>query len=74
MVVNNGGGRNGVPTIMDNVIIYPNSIILGNIIIGENAIIGAASVVTKDVPANTIVVGNPSKEIGEISFATRWKI
>jgi acetyltransferase-like isoleucine patch superfamily enzyme len=35
--------------------------ILSNISIGENAIIGAGSVVTKDVPPNSIVVGNPAK-------------
>jgi len=35
--------------------------ILCNVTIGENAIIGAGSVVTKDVPANTIVAGNPAK-------------
>jgi acetyltransferase-like isoleucine patch superfamily enzyme len=35
--------------------------ILGGITIGENAIVGAGAVVTKDVPANTIVVGNPAK-------------
>jgi acetyltransferase-like isoleucine patch superfamily enzyme len=37
------------------------STILGNITIGENAIVGAGSVVTKDVPANAIVAGNPAK-------------
>jgi acetyltransferase-like isoleucine patch superfamily enzyme len=35
--------------------------ILSNLSIGENAIVGAGSVVTKDVPANSIVVGNPAK-------------
>src|SRR6202012_4387141 len=35
--------------------------ILCNISIGENAIVGAGSVVTKDVPANAIVAGNPAK-------------
>ena len=35
--------------------------VLGGITIGENAIVGAGSVVTKDVPANTIVAGNPAK-------------
>jgi acetyltransferase-like isoleucine patch superfamily enzyme len=35
--------------------------ILSNIVIGENAIVGAGSVVTKDVPANSIVAGNPAK-------------
>ena len=35
--------------------------ILSNVVIGENALIGAGTVVTKDVPANAIVVGNPGK-------------
>ena len=35
--------------------------ILCNICIGENAIVGAGSVVTKDVPANAIVAGNPAR-------------
>jgi acetyltransferase-like isoleucine patch superfamily enzyme len=37
------------------------STILANVTIGENAIVGAGSVVTKDVPANAIVAGNPAK-------------
>ena len=35
--------------------------ILANITIGENALVGAGSVVTKDVPANSIVAGNPAR-------------
>ena len=35
--------------------------LLGGITIGENAMVGAGSVVTKDVPANTIVAGNPAR-------------
>lgn len=35
--------------------------ILANITIGENALVGAGSVVTRDVPANAIVAGNPAK-------------
>ena len=35
--------------------------ILSNITVGENAIVGAGSVVTKDVPANSIVAGNPAR-------------
>ena len=38
-----------------------NATILCGITIGENALVGAGSVVTKDVPANTIVAGNPAK-------------
>ena len=37
------------------------STILPNITIGENALIGAGSVVTRDVPANAIVAGNPAR-------------
>lgn len=37
------------------------STILANVTIGENAIVGAGSVVTKDVPANSIVAGNPAQ-------------
>lgn len=35
--------------------------VLANVVIGENAIVGAGSVVTKDVPANAIVAGNPAR-------------
>ena len=42
------------------------STILSKVTIGENAIVGAGSVVTKDVPPNTIVAGNPIRIIREI--------
>ena len=45
--------------------------ILSNITIGENAIVGAGSVVTKDVPANAIVVGNPAKFLRNITAQAR---
>lgn len=35
--------------------------ILSNVIIGENALVGAGSVVTRDVPDNAIVAGNPAR-------------
>lgn len=37
------------------------STILSNVTIGENALVGAGSVVTRDVPANAIVAGNPAR-------------
>jgi acetyltransferase-like isoleucine patch superfamily enzyme len=43
-----------------------NCTILSNITIGRNAIVGAGSVVTKDVPANAIVAGNPARIIRSI--------
>jgi acetyltransferase-like isoleucine patch superfamily enzyme len=41
--------------------------ILSNVVIGENAIVGAGSVVTKDVPADVIVAGNPAKILRRVS-------
>jgi acetyltransferase-like isoleucine patch superfamily enzyme len=41
--------------------------ILSNVTVGENAIVGAGSVVTKDVPANAVVAGNPAKVLRYIS-------
>lgn len=43
------------------------SIILAGITIGKNAVVGAGSVVTKDVPDRTVVVGNPARIIRTIS-------
>ena len=45
--------------------------ILSNVTIGENAIVGAGSVVTRDVPPNTIVVGNPARVLRSITPTTR---
>ena len=44
--------------------------ILSNVSIGESAIVGAGSVVTKDVPASSIVVGNPAKVLRYIDQIT----
>ena len=47
--------------------------ILSNVTIGEGAIVGAGSVVTKDVPANTIVAGNPACPLRKIQSLTEIK-
>lgn len=49
--------------IKDNVFIGMNSTILPGISIGPNSIVGTCSVVTKDVPPNCVVAGNPAKLI-----------
>ncbi len=50
------------PTLLKTrVSIGSGSTILCNVTIGENAIVGAGSVLTKDVPPNGIVAGNPAK-------------
>ncbi|HZR63807.1 MAG TPA: acyltransferase [Terriglobales bacterium] len=41
--------------------------ILANIVIGENSMVGAGSVVTHDVPDNTVVAGNPAKVLRTIT-------
>jgi acetyltransferase-like isoleucine patch superfamily enzyme len=45
--------------------------ILSNVTIGENSIVGAGSVVTRDVPANVIVAGNPATVLRSITNETR---
>ena len=52
------------PTLKDNVVVGSGAQILGPILIGENSKIGANAVVTKDVPANAIMVGIPAKNVG----------
>jgi len=47
--------------------------ILANLTIGENAIVGAGSVVTKDVPANSIVAGNPARVLRKIEQSREAK-
>lgn len=53
----------GKVTIGDNVFIGAGSIILPNVKIGNNVIIGAGSVISKDIPNNSVVAGNPAREI-----------
>lgn len=48
--------------------------ILANVTIGEDAIVGAGSVVTRDVPPNTIVAGNPAKILRAIPFSNPSKV
>lgn len=51
------------PWIGNNVKICGGAIVIGEITIGDNVTIGAGAVVTKDVPSNSVVVGNPAKII-----------
>lgn len=53
------------PTIGNNVVIGTGAKVLGNVTVGDNVRIGANSVVIKDVPANTTVVGVPARAVRE---------
>ena len=60
----------------NNVWIGAGAIILPGITIGDNSVIGAGSVVTKDIPANVVAVGNPCRvlrEIGEHDREYYWR-
>jgi maltose O-acetyltransferase len=49
--------------IQDGAWIGTHAVILGGVTIGSGAVIGAQAVVTKDVPSNTVVAGNPAKVV-----------
>jgi serine O-acetyltransferase len=53
------------PTLKDNVVIGSGAQVLGPLTVGENAKVGANAVVTKDVPANAVMVGIPAKNANE---------
>jgi serine O-acetyltransferase len=58
------GEKNGnKPIIEDNVVLNAGCIVIGGITIGKNSIIGAGAVVVKNIPENSVVVGNPGRII-----------
>lgn len=78
-VSNHAYGKKGVPIIeqghfdpQDTILkkgcwIGANSVLLPGVVIGENSIVGAGSIVTKNIPANVVVAGNPAKTIKNLS-------
>lgn len=56
-------GSSGKVIIEDNVFIGTNTIILKGVKIGKNTIIGAGSIVTHDIPADSVAAGNPCKVV-----------
>lgn len=53
-------------TVGNNVWFGGNAVVMPGVTIGDNCVIGAGSVVTKDIPPNSLAVGNPCKVIREI--------
>lgn len=63
----NRGKYEGFPVIGDEVWIGPNAVIVGGITIGNNVLIAPNAYVASDVPANSVVVGNPAKWVNKES-------
>lgn len=62
-------GKIDVPIVIGNdVLIGTNCIILKGVVIGDRAVIGAGSVVTKSIPADCIVAGNPAIVVKKMIF------
>ncbi|ART63403.1 sugar O-acetyltransferase [Kushneria marisflavi] len=58
----------GAPIVIeDNVWLGGGAIVLAGITIGENSVIGAGAVVTRDIPANVVAVGNPARVIRQLT-------
>ena len=55
--------------IRDNVWIGMGAVILKGVTIGENSVVAAGAIVTKDVPANVIVAGNPARVVKQLDAA-----
>ena len=53
------------PTLENNVVVGSGAQILGPITIGKNSLIGSNSVVTKDVPEKSVMVGIPARRVGD---------
>lgn len=58
-------------TIGNNVWVSGSVTIIGGVTIGDNVVIGAGAVVTRDIPANSLAVGNPCRVLREITDADR---
>lgn len=68
----NSGYEYGIDiTIGNNVWLGGNVCVMPGVTIGDNAVIGAGAVVTKDIPANAVAVGNPAKVVKMITEEDR---
>src|ERR1700735_3942965 len=57
----------GTPIVIEkNVWIAAGAIIIGGVTVGENSVVAAGSVVTRDIPPNTLAGGNPAKVIRQL--------
>ena len=64
------GKRQGVPVIGDRVYMSANAVIIGKVNIGNDVMIAPGALVNFDVPANSVVIGNPGQVIPRESSPT----
>lgn len=67
VTIGNGFSKKNIgnPVIGENVVIFPGAVIAGNVHVGNHVLITANSVVTKDIPDNSIVAGVPAVVVGK---------
>ncbi|WNV89320.1 sugar O-acetyltransferase [Umezawaea sp. Da 62-37] len=56
----------------NNVWLGGGVIVLPGVTIGENTVVGAGAVVTRDLPANVVAVGNPARVVRELGYSPPW--
>ena len=61
------------PTLKNNVVVGSGAQVLGPVVVGENAKIWANAVVTKDAPANAVMVGIPAKNVGAVPTDKKFR-
>lgn len=65
-----GDGANGnYPMVSDGCVLFAGAVIVGKVHIGKNSVIGANSVVTSDIPDNSIAVGAPARVVKTRNFS-----
>jgi serine O-acetyltransferase len=70
-----GGGyddleRDGLPTIGDDCYIFDGAKVFGNVTVGDRVVVGTNSVVSRDIPSDVIVIGNPARVVKHRDPAT----
>src|SRR5690349_20823914 len=66
--------QDGGVTIEEDATVGPGAIVLPNVTIGHGAIVTAGSVVTKSVPARTVVQGNPARPVATVDLPLRLDV
>jgi acetyltransferase-like isoleucine patch superfamily enzyme len=61
-------------TVLDNCVIGYGVIILPGVVIGPNSVVSAGSVVTRNVPPNVLVAGNPATPVMSIEQYAKWAL